>query len=117
MQTGKQISELLPTMLWQGFATGGQYLLPLICVLGRPDLGAAPAKRNALFETPSAAGSVDVLQGMSWEEFEMLVGEGSSGAAMACRLNFFAPVANQTSTAAAYFIYRKVVTEFDRKLA
>lgn len=26
MQTGKQISELLPTMLWPGFAKGGQYL-------------------------------------------------------------------------------------------
>lgn len=33
-QTGKQIGELLPTTLRQGFATGGQYLLPLICVLG-----------------------------------------------------------------------------------
>lgn len=76
VQTGKQLSEALPAMLWQGFATGGQYLIPFVCLLGALASFLRRRKRKALFETASQASSVDALQGMSWQEFEMLVGEG-----------------------------------------
>ena len=76
MQTGPQISDALPTMLWQGFATGGQYLLPFICLMGALASFLRRRKRNALFDTASQASGADALHDMSWQEFEMLVGEG-----------------------------------------
>lgn len=76
VQTGKQFSEALPSMLWQGFAAGGQYLIPFICLLGALASFLRRRKRKALFETASRASSADALQGMSWQEFEMQVGEG-----------------------------------------
>lgn len=76
VQTGKQISEALPAMLWHGLATGGQYLIPFICLLGALASFMRRRKRKALFETASQASSADAVQGMSWQEFEMLVGEG-----------------------------------------
>lgn len=76
MQTGPQISNALPAMLWQAFATGGQYLLPFICLMGALASFLRRRKRNALFDTASQASGADALQDMSWQEFEMLVGEG-----------------------------------------
>lgn len=76
VQSGKQLSDALPSMLWQGFATGGQYLIPFICLLGALASFLRRRKRKALFETASQASSADALEGMSWQEFEMLVGEG-----------------------------------------
>ncbi len=76
VQTGRQISEALPTMMWQGFATGGQYLIPFICLLGALASFVRRRKRRALFDDVSQASGVEALQGISWQEFEMLVGEG-----------------------------------------
>ena len=68
MQTGPQISNALPTMLWQGFATGGQYLLPFICLMGALASFLRRRKRNALFDPPHKPPGVDPLRGMSWQE-------------------------------------------------
>jgi restriction system protein len=76
VQTGQQLSEALPAMLWQGFATGGQYLIPFVCLLGALASFLRRRKRKALFDTASQASGPDALQGMSWQEFELLVGEG-----------------------------------------
>lgn len=76
VQTGKQLSEALPSMLIQGLATGGQYLIPFICLLGAVASFLRRRKRKALFDAASHASGADALQGMSWQEFEMLVGEG-----------------------------------------
>lgn len=76
VQTGKQLSEALPSMFIQGLATGGQYLLPFICLLGALASFLRRRKRRALFDAASQASGADALHGMSWQEFEMLVGEG-----------------------------------------
>nr|WP_326542714.1 restriction endonuclease [Pseudorhodoferax sp.] len=76
VQTGQQISAAVPAMLWHGFATAGQYLVPFICLMGALASFLRRRKRAALFETTSQAAGTDALQGMSWQEFEMLVGEG-----------------------------------------
>ena len=76
VQTGKQLSEALPSMLLQGLATGGQYLIPFVCLLGALASFLRRRKRKALFDTASQASGADALQGLSWQEFEMLVGEG-----------------------------------------
>lgn len=76
LQTGRQISEALPSMLWQGFATGGQYLVPFICLLGALASFLRRRKRRVLFDQASQSPAAAALQAMSWQEFEMLVGEG-----------------------------------------
>lgn len=72
----QQIGQLATTVIWQGLATGGQYLLPIICLLGAALSAVRRRQRRNLFETASASSSADVLQGISWQQFEVLVGEG-----------------------------------------
>lgn len=72
----QQIGQLATTAIWQGLATGGQYLLPLICLFGAAMSAVRRRQRRTLFETTSASSSADALQDMSWQQFELLVGEG-----------------------------------------
>lgn len=76
IQPGQPIGDFTTTALWQGLATGGQYLLPLICLFGAALSVIKRRQRRQLYETASAGDSAEVLQGMSWQEFELLVGEG-----------------------------------------
>nr|WP_242699196.1 MULTISPECIES: restriction endonuclease [unclassified Delftia] len=75
-QNPQQIGQLATTAIWQGLATGGQYILPLICLAGAAISAVRKRRRSQLFETTSASSSADALQNMSWRKFEMLVGEG-----------------------------------------
>lgn len=76
VQNPQQIGSLATTAIWQGLATGGQYLLPLICLAGAAISAVRKRRRSQLFESTSASASADALQNMSWQEFEILVGEG-----------------------------------------
>jgi len=75
-QSPQQIGQLATTAIWQGLATGGQYILPLICLAGAAISAVRKRRRSRLFETTSASSSADALNNMSWREFETLVGEG-----------------------------------------
>lgn len=75
-QSAQQIGQMATTAIWQGLATGGQYLLPMICLFGAAISAVRHRQRRALFDTTSASSSADALQGMSWQQFELLVGEG-----------------------------------------
>ncbi|MNK80279.1 Restriction endonuclease [compost metagenome] len=75
-QSAQQIGQLATTAIWQGLATGGQYLLPMICLFGAVMSAVRRQRRRALFDTTSASNSADALQDMSWQQFELLVGEG-----------------------------------------
>lgn len=71
-----QMGSMLSQTLWSGLATGGQYFLPFIFLSGA-GLSAwrrRQRKRLVVDATQSEAG--DALHGVSWREFEMLVGEG-----------------------------------------
>ncbi len=76
IQPGQAMADVMTTSLWQGLATGGQYVLPIICVAGAVVSFIRRRQRHQLFEPASAGDSADVLQNMSWQEFELLVGEG-----------------------------------------
>lgn len=73
-QTG-QLGRIAVQAMFKGLATFGQYLLPIIF------LGAAAAsafrrrKRYQLLSDVAQSTSASVLDGMSWQEFELLVGE------------------------------------------
>lgn len=75
-QSPQQIGQLATTAIWQGLATAGQYILPIICLAGAAISAVRKRRRSQLFETTSASSSADALNNMSWREFETLVGEG-----------------------------------------
>ena len=70
-QMGANISSQLGRML----ATFGQYLIPLAFIIGAGISAYGRNKRNALFAEVQKGSSASALNGMSWQEFEMLVGE------------------------------------------
>jgi restriction system protein len=72
---GGKVGEALPQMLYRSFATIGQYLVPFVCLLGAALSAWGRSKREKLFSDAGAGESVSALNGMSWQEFEMLVGE------------------------------------------
>lgn len=64
-QSAQQIGQLATAAIWQGLATGGQYLLPVICLFGAVISAVRRRQRSALFDTTSASSSADALQDMS----------------------------------------------------
>jgi len=71
-----QVGAMLTQTLWKTLANIGQYILPLICLAGA-GLSAwrRKARQNLVTDVAQSRAS-DALDGMSWREFEMLVGEG-----------------------------------------
>lgn len=72
VQAGK-VSDMMSVVLMQGLATGGQYLLPFIFLLGA--LVSFIKRRKAMQLHDSAANRADGVARMTWREFEALVGE------------------------------------------
>lgn len=70
-QLGANVSSQLGRVL----ATFGQYLLPLAFIIGAGISAYGKKKRAKLFEDVQEGATVSVLNGMSWQEFELLVGE------------------------------------------
>ena len=87
VQNPQQIGALATTAIWQGLATAGQYILPLLCLAGAAISAVRKRRRSQLFETTSASASADALQNISWQEFEILVGEGFRRRGYAVREN------------------------------
>ncbi|VTU12855.1 Zn-finger domain associated with topoisomerase type I [Variovorax sp. SRS16] len=68
-----------PTMntgLLHMFVYAGQFALPFFCLVGAAASAWRRHQRKALADNVSAGKAADVLDGMSWREFELLVGEG-----------------------------------------
>ena len=63
-------------VIWRGLATGGQYLVPLVGLIGALLSFLRQRKRKELIENVVQSDSSDALHGMSWREFETLVSEG-----------------------------------------
>lgn len=70
-----QVSQLISQTIFTNFASIGQYLVPLIGLVGAAMSYFRRKKRNALVADVAQAQSANALDGMSWREFEMLVGE------------------------------------------
>lgn len=62
--------------IWKGLATAGQYIVPLLCFFGAGLSILRRRQRTKLIQTTAYSDASDVLHGMSWREFEVLVGEG-----------------------------------------
>jgi restriction system protein len=70
-----QVANLMTGTLVAGLATVGQYLVPLLCLVAALISFAGRRKREGLVASVASSRSPDALHGMSWREFELLVGE------------------------------------------
>lgn len=70
-----KMGEFAGRQLHKTFATIGQYLLPLAFLVGAAVSALRRRKRGRLADEAARNPAADALNGMSWQEFEMLVGE------------------------------------------
>ena len=70
-----QLSQLVTQSLITALASVGQYIVPLVGLVGAAVSFFRRKQRCALFTDVAQAQSTHALDGMSWREFEMLVGE------------------------------------------
>jgi restriction system protein len=70
-----QIGTVMTQSIWRGLATAGQYTLPMIFLVGAGLSAWRQRERSQLVENVTAGKAADVLDGMSWQQFERLVGE------------------------------------------
>lgn len=70
-----KIGEVIAGQLTRTLAMFGQYLLPFICLCGAAASAYGRARRGRLLEDVTQNPAASALDGMSWSEFELLVGE------------------------------------------
>jgi restriction system protein len=71
----KNVGAVVSTQIYRTIAILGQYLLPGLFLIGAAVSAIGRRKRNALHVNVANAGVRSALEKMSWQEFEMLVGE------------------------------------------
>ena len=76
VKTPSDVGQIASASIWRGLAYGGQFALPLICTLGALISALRMRKRRSLLDTVSKSKAADSLDGITWREFELLVGEG-----------------------------------------
>lgn len=70
-----QVGQLMTASVMTALATVGQYLVPPVCLAGAAMSFIRRKRREALITDVARSKSANALDGMSWHEFEMLVGE------------------------------------------
>lgn len=70
-----QISSAITQTFWRSLAIVGQYALPIICLCGAAVSAWRRYERKTLIATVTKSPAANVLDGMTWREFERLVGE------------------------------------------
>lgn len=74
-QGGAMVGTMMQKALIHGLATTGQYVVPMLCLIAAAISAWRRKQRRELIAGVSQAESSDALEGMSWREFEILVGE------------------------------------------
>ncbi|MGR9074457.1 MAG: restriction endonuclease [Gammaproteobacteria bacterium] len=70
-----KVGDMVKGQFVKTLATIGQYILPLAFTLGAIGSIFGRLKRRSLFSSSDKPNGKSVIGGMSWQEFEMLVGE------------------------------------------
>jgi len=73
--TEVRVGTMMVQSVWHALATVGQYLLPLLCLAGAVASAYRRHQREALVANAASGKAADALDGISWQEFELLVGE------------------------------------------
>ncbi|MDP4300025.1 restriction endonuclease [Leptothrix discophora] len=71
-----QLGELLTQTLATTLASWGQYIVPSLCLAGAGLSAWRRRERRQLMADVVQARSADAVDGLSWQQFEQLVGEG-----------------------------------------
>ena len=72
----QDIAGMATGSLWRGLAYAGQFLLPFVCAMGALVSALRRRERRRLIDTAARSPAADALHGMTWQSFEVLVGEG-----------------------------------------
>ena len=70
-----QVSQIMTQTVITGLATAGQYIVPLVGLVGAAMSFVRRKQGTALLTDVAQANSANALVGMTWLEFELLVGE------------------------------------------
>ncbi len=71
-----QVGDMVTQTLWRSLASVGQYALPILCLAGSVMSAWRRHERKQLVDNVVRSEAADALDGMSWQQFERLVGEG-----------------------------------------
>lgn len=71
---GQMAPGLIATM-WKAMAGVGQYLVPVMCLIAAGASALRRQQRRQLLANTANSTAADVLDGMTWQQFELLVGE------------------------------------------
>ena len=71
-----QVGAMVTRTLWRTLASIGQYVLPILCLAGAGMSAWRRRERKQLIGNVARSEAADALDGMSWQQFERLVGEG-----------------------------------------
>lgn len=71
-----EVGNAMVGAVGRGLATAGQYIVPILCLAGAAISAWRRHARRSLMDNVTRSDAPDILDGMSWREFEMLVGEG-----------------------------------------
>lgn len=71
-----QVGAIVTQTLWRTLASIGQYVLPILCLAGAAMSAWRRRERKQLIGNVARSEAADALDGMSWQQFERLVGEG-----------------------------------------
>ncbi|MGA0611233.1 restriction endonuclease [Caldimonas sp. KR1-144] len=70
-----QVGALVSQSMWRALALAGQYVVPLICLMGAAVSALRGKERRRLVQNVTQSQAAGVLDHMSWQQFEQLVGE------------------------------------------
>lgn len=70
-----QIGTAISTSIWKAVASAARYIAPFICLAGAGISVYKRHERKQLVTDVVRGRATDVLDGMTWQQFEMLVGE------------------------------------------
>ena len=73
--TPGQISATITQTFWRALANAGQYVVPAICLIGAALSAWRRREKEQLVQNVVHSKAADALDGMSWQQFERLVGE------------------------------------------
>jgi restriction system protein len=74
--TSTQLGAMMTQSIFLGLASVGQIAVPMICLIGAALSAFGRSKRKGLVSSVVVSSSANALNNMSWQEFELLVGEG-----------------------------------------
>lgn len=70
-----QMADIVSRSMVSAFATVGQFIVPFFCLIAGVVSFIGRRKREGLVTNVAGSRSAEALHGMSWQEFELLVGE------------------------------------------